>query len=159
MRRKNSSRVCAGLMILMLSILVSGCGYTEQPPKAAEPEAAPHQGTYTSEQCGSMAFNGDGQTIEIQFFGPMAEEYGLDEEIHEGTYHFSFSNGAYRYDYAENLEIDVDGKNISFLNNHVGINDVRPTSFELISVTVAIEGVDDVVYFERVSDESGLASR
>lgn len=145
------------LLTLVSSLFIAGCSQpSDNPPSAASPEPKSLSGTYTSEEFGSMAFNGDGQTLEIQLYGNLAEEFDLNEEIHSGTYVFKFSNGAYRYDYADRLEIDIDGRSIILSNNHEGISDIRPTSFDLISVSPSIEGVDNPLYFERVSDKTGL---
>ena len=75
---------------------LTGCA-TEQPPPADTPEPPAHIGTFVSEY-GSMTFNGDGESVVIDFQPELADATELPSGTAEGQYVFTFHNEMYRYD-------------------------------------------------------------
>ena len=76
------------LAVLLLCIGCFGCTKPDNIPYEPDtPAPAPHEGAFTSEH-GSLRFNGDGESITIQFDGELAALTGLPEGEHTGTYVF-----------------------------------------------------------------------
>lgn len=150
-------KVFSFILVALIMCSLVGCSRpSDNPPQTNEPEPEKLTGTYVSEKYGFLAFNGDGNSVEVQFKNPLAETLGLDEEIHSGTYVFRFFNGAYRYDYAEDLTIYIGDEYYFFINNHTGMANMKTTCFDVISVVSPVEGDTDPIYFERVSDATAL---
>ena len=95
--------------------LLTGC-VTEQPPAADSPEPPAHSGKFVSEY-GSMTFNGDGESVTIDFLPELAEATGLPTGAANGQYVFTFQQGMYRYDKADGFELIIGECSYNFLNN------------------------------------------
>lgn len=107
-------KVC--FLLAMLILLLCGCtdgGNKPYEPDAPEPAA--HDGLFGSEH-GSLRFNGDKESVEIDFDDTLAELTGLLEGEHMGTYVFLSGdlppNGSVpaRYDAAHEVKITVGDK-------------------------------------------------
>ena len=103
--------------------LLTGCA-TEQPPAADSPEQPAHSGKFVSEY-GSMTFNGDGESVTIDFLPELAEATGLPTGAANGQYVFTFQQGMYRYDKADGFELIIGECSYSFLNNFQETNEKR----------------------------------
>lgn len=103
--------------------LLTGC-VTEQPPAADSPEPPAHSGKFVSEY-GSMTFNGDGESVTIDFLPELAEATGLPTGAANGQYVFTFQQGMYRYDKADGFELIIGECSYSFLNNFQETNENR----------------------------------
>ena len=103
--------------------LLTGCA-TEQPPAADSPEPPAHSGKFVSEY-GSMTFNGDGESVTIDFLPELAEATGLPTGAANGQYVFTFQQGMYRYDKADGFELIIGECSYSFLNNFQETNENR----------------------------------
>ena len=101
--------------------LLTGCA-TEQPPAADSPEMPAHSGTFVSEY-GSMTFNGDGESVTIDFLPELAEATGLPTGAANGQYVFTFQQGMYRYDKADGFELIIGECSYKFLNNFQETNE------------------------------------
>lgn len=118
--------------------LLTGCA-TEQPPAADSPEPPAHSGKFVSEY-GSMTFNGDGESVIIDFQSELAEATGLPTGAAEGQYVFTFQQGMYRYDKADGFDLIIGECSYSFLNNFQATNE------NIISVTSPI-AEDEMLQF------------
>lgn len=107
--------------------LLTGCA-TEQPPAADSSEPPAHSGKFVSEY-GSMTFNGDGESVTIDFLPELAEATGLPTGAADGQYVFTFQQGMYRYDKSDGFELIIGECAYSFLNNF------QETNENIISVT------------------------
>lgn len=103
--------------------LLTGCA-NEQPPAADSPEPPAHSGKFVSEY-GSMTFNGDGESVTIDFLPELAEATGLPTGAANGQYVFTFQQGMYRYDKADVFELIIGEYSYSFLNNFQETNEKR----------------------------------
>ena len=103
--------------------LLTGC-VTEQPPAADSPEPPAHSGKFVSEY-GSMTFNGDGESVTIDFLPELAEATGLPTGAANGQYVFTFQQGMYRYDKADGFELIIGECSYNFLNNFQETNEKR----------------------------------
>ena len=103
------------ILIAAAIALLTGCA-TEQPPPADSPEPPAHSGKFVSEY-GSMTFNGDGESVIIDFQQELADATGLPAGAAEGQYVFTFQQGMYRYDKADSFELIIGECSFSFLNN------------------------------------------
>ena len=103
--------------------LLTGC-VTEQPPPADSPEPPAHSGKFVSEY-GSMTFNGDGESVTIDFLPELAEATGLPTGAANGQYVFTFQQGMYRYDKADGFELIIGECSYNFLNNFQETNEKR----------------------------------
>ena len=99
----------------LAALLLSGCG-KDQPPQADTPEPPPHDGVFQS-ACGTLTFNGDGESVAVQFEDEFARQAALPQGARQGTYAFTFHHGLYRYDKAERFSICIDGAEYSFQNH------------------------------------------
>ena len=113
----------AVIFLAVAIALLTGCS-TEQPPVADTPEPPAHTGTFVSEY-GSMTFNGDGESVVIDFKSELANATGLPEGTVEGQYVFTFQQGMYRYDKADSFELTVGECSYSFLNHFQETNESR----------------------------------
>ena len=110
--------------------LLTGC-VTEQPPAADSPEPPAHSGKFVSEY-GSMTFNGDGESVTIDFLPELTKATGLPTGAADSQYVFTFQQGMYRYDKADGFELIIGECSYSFLNNF------QETNENIISVTSPI---------------------
>lgn len=104
-------------------MLLTACA-KEQPPAADSPEPPTHMGKFVSEY-GSMTFNGDGESVVIDFLPELADATGLPTGAAEGQYVFTFQNGMYRYDKADGFALTIGEYSYSFLNNFQETNESR----------------------------------
>lgn len=111
------------ILIAAAIALLTGCA-TEQPPTADSPEPPAHSGKFVSEY-GSMTFNGDGESVIIDFQQELADATGLPTGVAEGQYVFTFQQGMYRYDKADSFELTIGECSYSFLNNFQETNENR----------------------------------
>ncbi len=111
------------ILIAAAIALLTGCA-TEQPPPAVSPEPPAHSGKFVSEY-GSMTFNGDGESVIIDFQQELADATGLPAGAAEGQYVFTFQQGMYRYDKADSFELIIGECSYSFLNNFQETNENR----------------------------------
>ena len=111
------------ILIAAAIALLTGCA-TEQPPPADSPEPPAHSGKFVSEY-GSMTFNGDGESVIIDFQQELADATGLPTGAAEGQYVFTFQQGMYRYDKADSFELTIGECSYSFLNNFQETNENR----------------------------------
>ena len=111
------------ILIAAAIALLTGCA-TEEPPLADSPEPPTHSGKFVSEY-GSMTFNGDGESVIIDFQQELADATGLPAGAAEGQYVFTFQQGKYRYDKADSFELIIGEFSYSFLNNFQETNENR----------------------------------
>ena len=82
-RRLLLAALCAGLLLG-----VCGCGDGRNIPYEPDtPAPPPHEGRFVSEH-GTMTFNGDGETVLLDFDGELARRLGLPAEAQAATYEF-----------------------------------------------------------------------
>ncbi|MBQ1340926.1 MAG: hypothetical protein IIY33_00445 [Erysipelotrichaceae bacterium] len=112
-------RLVAVILTVMM-ILLTGCRPVEPeniPYEPNTPAPDPHIGIFDSDY-GTMMFNGDGESIVIDFSKELAEMTGLPEGETEGKYVFlsgdlpPHGSVDVRYDVAHELEITVNDKKI-----------------------------------------------
>lgn len=111
------------ILIAAAIALLTGCA-AEQPPAADSPEPPVHSGKFVSEY-GSMTFNGDGESVIIDFQQELADATGLPAGAAEGQYVFTFQQGMYRYDKADSFELTIGECSYSFLNIFQETNENR----------------------------------
>lgn len=82
-------------------LLLCACQRYDGPPKDEGPLPSAHDGTYVSDY-GSLRFNGDGESIELEVSDELAQAIGLPRGKISGSYAFLIDNpkGLYRYDRA-----------------------------------------------------------
>ena len=111
---KRGKIIPAVLAILALALCCACAGSKPEnyPYEPDTPAPAPHDGVFASEH-GTMTFNGDGESVVIDFDADLAGLTGLPEGAQEGTYVFLSGelppNGSFpvRYDIAHELKITV----------------------------------------------------
>ena len=113
----------AVILLAAAIIFLTGCA-TEQPPAADSPEPPAHTGSFVSEY-GSMTFNGDGESVVIDFQSELADATGLPTGAAEGQYVFTFQQGMYRYDKADSFKLTIGEFSYSFLNYFQETNENR----------------------------------
>ena len=113
----------AVILLAAAIIFLTGCA-TEQPPAADSPEPPAHTGSFVSEY-GSMTFNGDGESVVIDFQSELADATGLPTGAAEGQYVFTFQQGMYRYDKADSFKLTIGECTYSFLNYFQETNENR----------------------------------
>ena len=111
------------LLVMAAIALLTGC-MAEQPPAADSPEPPAHSGKFVSEY-GSMTFNGDGESVTIDFLPELAEATGLPTGAANGQYVFTFQQGMYRYDKADGFKLIIGECSYSFLNYFQETNENR----------------------------------
>ena len=110
-------KLTGALVIMCTALCVSGCSGTNPNPgnmpyEPDTPAPDPHDGVFESEH-GTMTFNGDGETVIIDFDAELSEKTGLPEGEQEGTYVFLSGNlppnGSVdvRYDVAHEVSITI----------------------------------------------------
>lgn len=95
------------IITIIICLLFTGCGPKsyDGPPDPGTPEPPYHDGSFISEY-GTMTFNGDGETVYIDFSPEYLEV--LDNPPNEETYSYAFtwySFGKCRYDVATEFKI------------------------------------------------------
>ena len=133
------------ILIVAIIALLTGCA-TEQPPAADSAEPPAHNGKFVSEY-GSMTFNGDGESVTIDFLPELAEATGLPTGAAEGRYVFTFQQGMYRYDKADGFELIIGECSYSFLNNF------QETNENIISVTSPVSA-NKTLQFIKTKDQA-----
>lgn len=108
-------RTASLLISCLLLLMLAACGVRETPPDDGTPAPPPHNGAFVSE-CGTMTFNGDGQSISAEFTDSFSELCGLPKGKIAGSYVFLFGHGKWRCDKAEYFRIRVGDKNYQFRN-------------------------------------------
>ena len=109
-----------GVFLLAILFLLAGCSkpLSETDNYPYEPDTPlpdAHEGTFVSSH-GKMVFDGDGESIIIDFDKELAEAAGLPEGRQEGEYVFLSGDlpprGSFpvRYDIAHEIQITADGK-------------------------------------------------
>lgn len=105
------------LLFFILLLLCCGCAAADDQPdnmpyEPDTPAPAAHDGIFRSEH-GSLRFNGDGESIVIDFDSELSARTGLPEGEQEGTYVFlsgdlpPMGSSPVRYDAAHELQITV----------------------------------------------------
>ena len=156
--------------LLVTALLLCGCslpGKKENPGnypyEPDTPVPAPHDGTFVSEH-GSLRFNGDNETVMIDFDEELSEQTGLPQCEQKGTYVFLSGNlppnGSFpvRYDIAHEMQITV-GKQTAVIDmgiaaedgksGQVGVNVVTP---ERIPMLFSADGGFFSVVFQKAGD-------
>ena len=113
----------AVILLAAAIIFLTGCA-AEQPPAADSPEPPANTGSFVSEY-GSMTFNGDGESVVIDFQSELADATGLPTGAAEGQYVFTFQQGMYRYDKADSFKLTIGEFSYSFLNYFQETNENR----------------------------------
>ncbi|MCR5294269.1 MAG: hypothetical protein K6E30_03710 [Lachnospiraceae bacterium] len=109
-------KMCRGLAaaVLFTALFFSyGCADTgNRPYEPDTPAPENHEGTFVSD-CGSMTFNGDGETVVIDFNSELAALLGLPEGEQSGSYVFlsgdlpPVGSVEVRYDAAHEMKLTV----------------------------------------------------
>lgn len=102
------------LLGIFLAFGLSGCT-GEKPPEGSSPEPPALNGTFSS-SLGSLAFNGDGKSIQLDLNSEGAGALHLPEGKSQGSYVFLFRNESWRYDKAETFRIILEDGNHNFRN-------------------------------------------
>ena len=166
--KKTTLRIIACGIALILLMLCCGCSTGRNgnpgnyPYEPDIPAPDPHDGVFVSEH-GTMTFNGDDETVAIDFDAELAAITGLPEGEHKCTYVFLSGNlppnGSFpiRYDAAHEMEITVDGVSAVISmgiaaedgsNGQVGIDVVTPERIPMLFRT-------DGTYFNVVFLKEG----
>lgn len=108
-------RYISVIAIFATVLMMMSCGYKNGPPgdDATWPENL--DGEFTSEY-GSMSFNGDGDSIVVDFSEELANALNFQTRKCEGTYVFLFDHKEWRYDKADTFAITIND-NMSYLTN------------------------------------------
>ena len=121
-------------------------GNGNYPYEPDTPAPTAHEGTFVSDH-GKMVFDGDGESIVIDFDDELSEWTGLPAGEHEGKYAFLSGNlppnGSFpiRYDAAHEMQITVNGTSAVMdagiasedgSSGQVGVNVVKPESIPLL---------------------------
>ena len=111
-------------VLIIMAILLAGCGGNDAPPAADTPEPAALNGVYESE-LGSFEFNGDRKTVIVHASEEMSKRTEMPQGDTAAQYVFIFHNGTYRYDKAEYFRIIVEDKTYQFDNDFTQTNESR----------------------------------
>ena len=131
------------LLVLIITIILPfGCTVYDGPPKTDLPLPNPLNGEYVSPH-GTFIFNGDGKSIIVTVDDLLAEATGLPIGESEGTYVFLLSNGMYRYDLSEYMQISLENTTVR-LNNSYGV-----TNESAIVLRVSIDESDTVTFTRK----------
>lgn len=108
-------RYISVIAIFATVLMMMSCGYKNGPPgdDASWPEDL--DGEFTSEY-GSMSFNGDGDSIVVDFSEELTKALNFQTGKCEGTYVFLFDHKEWRYDKADTFAITIND-NTSYLTN------------------------------------------
>jgi len=140
--------ICACGAFLLLS-LFSCTKNIHLPPKNDTPEPPAHVGVFVSER-GSMTFNGDGETVSIDFSDELAQALDLAPGKASGTYVFKFYNGQWRYDDADEFSLFIDGRPVSFSTVLGGVDE---------NVITLMSPIDGEVYIEFVRTDQEVVEQ
>ena len=132
-------------LLLLVTLMLTGCGSYDGAPKDDSPEPPPLNGTYSGEY-GEFVFNGDGKSISFTLSPEIAQAAGLPDSG-DGEYAFTLYHNLYRYDKAEKMEIICGEASGSFMNVH------GMTSEERIVLLSPIDGYTGDLIFERSGDK------
>lgn len=108
-------RFISVIAIIATVLMMMSCGYKNGPPGDDAPWPENLDGEFTSEY-GSMSFNGDGNSIVVDFSEELAKALNFQTGKCEGTYVFLFDHKEWRYDKADTFAITIND-NISYLTN------------------------------------------
>ncbi len=103
------------IVIFATVLMMMSCGYKNGPPGDDAPWPENLDGEFTSEY-GSMSFNGDGDSIVVDFSEELAKVLNFQTGKCEGTYVFLFDHKEWRYDKADTFAITIND-NTSYLTN------------------------------------------
>ena len=126
--RKRIIQITLLTVCLCIVFVCSACA-GDLPPSDGTPAPAALDGVFTSKY-GTLTFDGDGRSIEIDASEELSEKSGLPSGESKGTYVFLFHNEEWRYDKAETLRITVDGVDYTF-QNAVGTTNSKTLVFYL----------------------------
>ncbi|MCR5637088.1 MAG: hypothetical protein K6F76_07945 [Clostridiales bacterium] len=129
------------LICALIILLPFGCSVKDPPPQTDKPQPGTLNGEYVSPH-GTFIFNGDGGSIKINIDDTLSQATGLPSGESEGTYVFLLSNGMYRYDLAEYMQITVGDKTVRLPNAH------GETDENAIILLVSVDS-DNTVKFEK----------
>ncbi len=136
--------LCSLMMVVMGSLFA--CHKRDGAPKVpgSKEELVPHDGIYVSEY-GSLTFNGDGESIELDIGEELAAVSGMNAGYAAGTYYFLIDSprALYDYDRARIFLIHIDGEVYEF------IMPVGATDENRIVLIADGLGEDGTVAFER----------
>ncbi len=121
MKKKNRKIKFSLVLILLMSLIIAGCGSTgggpNMPYEPDTPAPPNHEGVFVSDH-GTMEFNGDGKTVKADFDSELTELIGLSESSFEGTYVFlsgdlpPVGSVDVRYDVAHELELQTENERV-----------------------------------------------
>ena len=94
-----------------------------------------------------MTFNGDGQTVAIDFSDELAQALDLASGKASGTYVFKFYNGQWRYDDADEFSLFIDGRSVGFSTVLGGVD---------ANLITLMSPLDDEIYLEFVRTEQAV---
>ena len=139
------------MLLLLMSCLIfccacGGSGKGNYPYEPDTPAPAAHDGRFSSEH-GTLSFNGDGESVVIDFDAFLAGLTGLPEGEHTGSYAFLSGelppHGSFpvRYDIAHELRISTEDQSTVVdvgiasedgTSGQVGINVVTPDRIPML---------------------------
>ena len=131
------------IAILAAMLMLISCGYKNGPPEDGTPWPENLNGEFSSGY-GSMYFDGDGESIVIDFSKELARALDCPAGRQEGTYVFLFDNKAWRYDKADELAISI-GENTYYFANMF-----TETGEDRIVLYLSNFNDSEPIYFERV---------
>ena len=164
--RRALTRLC---LLLTAALLIWGCcacrgpGSDNSPYVPNTPAPANHDGLFVSEH-GSLRFNGDGESVVIDFDAYLAELTGLPEGEQQATYDFlsgdlpPHGSVPVRYDAAHELRLTVGEQSVVLdmaiasadgKTSQAGINTVTP---ERIPMKFSGENGYFTIYFEKTDE-------
>lgn len=112
---------------VIITAILSACA-KDRPPDDGSPSPEAHNGTFISEDYGSLTFNGDGNSLTLKLTEKMSEITGIPSGKQNGSYVFLFHNESWRYDKAEYFRITVQNKNYRFRNT-IGMTSTDTIAF------------------------------
>ena len=86
MKKRRALLIFSAIILLFVS---AACSYDGNPPDDGTPWPENHNGIFVSEY-GSMTFNGDGETVIIDFSDELAQKTGLPAGEQSGNYVFLY---------------------------------------------------------------------
>lgn len=166
--RHSLYRLLLTSLTVLLSVIVSsacsGSNGGNEPYEPDTPAPAAHEGLFVSEH-GSLAFNGDGGSIVIDFDAYLAGLTGLPEGRREGTYVFlsgdlpPHGSIPVRYDIAHEMQISVGGQSavmemgIASEDGSAGLAGVNTVTPERIPMLFSEDGHFFTLPFEKQANE------
>ncbi len=108
------------IFFIILTVLCCGifasCSNDGAPPDDGTPWPDNLNGTFVSEDYGSLTFNGDGSSVVLELTEDGCLLTGLPEGKQECQYVFLFQRGSWRYDKAEDFRIMIGDEKYQFAN-------------------------------------------